>query len=125
MSSKPVTKRQRRERRSRRVRARIRGTAQRPRLNVFRSSKQVFAQLVDDDRSNTLVSAHSREVKGGKADVGGREGKVADAYLVGKILADKAKKLKIGRAVFDRAGYKYHGRVRAVAEGARDNGLAL
>ncbi len=110
-----------REVRRARVRAKLIGTASSPRLNVFRSLRQVFAQLIDDTTGKTLASVHGRVVK--KADVGDRKGKIAVAYLVGMELAEKAKALNIKSVVFDRAGYKYHGRVKAVADGARAGGL--
>ncbi len=105
------------ERRKTKVRAKIRGTAKRPRLSVFRSNKAVTAQLIDDEQGKTLVSANEKEIK----KSGGT--KVERAELVGGIIAKKAKKKKIGRIVFDRGPYRYHGRVRAVAEGARKGGL--
>ncbi len=111
-----------RERRRARVRAQISGTASRPRLNVFRSLLGMSAQLIDDEAGKTLVSANSKsDAKIG--DAGERKGKVAVAYLVGKALAEKAKAKGITMVVFDRAGYAYHGRVAALAEGARDGGL--
>ena len=120
---KLVNKQKRRARRQQRVRARVFGTAAKPRLNVFRGSLGTYAQLVDDSAGKTLAAVHSKKVEVKKADVGERKAKVAAAYLVGKILAEKAKALGIIKAVFDRGGYKYHGRVAAVAEGARDGGL--
>jgi large subunit ribosomal protein L18 len=102
-----------------RIRKKISGTAQRPRLVVFRSLKHIYAQLVDDERGHTLVAASDLS----KDLVREKPGKVGTAYAVGKLLAEKAKALGIGRVVFDRAGYRYHGRVRALAEGAREGGL--
>jgi large subunit ribosomal protein L18 len=98
------------ERRRARVRGKIRGTPECPRLSVFRSNKHVYAQLIDDVRGETLVAAS------GGADV-------AAAGEVGKILAGKAMRSGIKKVVFDRGGYKYHGRVKALAEGARQGGL--
>lgn len=120
-----------RARRHRRVRARVRGTAARPRLSVFRSGQHVTAQLIDDAAGVTIVSATDREPavptpQGQDPDrsVGtGGNRKVATAHVVGKLLAERAKEKGITAAVFDRGGYAYHGRVRAVAEGAREGGL--
>ena len=99
------------------------GTAEKPRLVVFRSLKHIYAQLVDDVSGNTLVtcSTTGKELK----DKGSSGGKVELGKLVGMNLADEAKKKKITAAVFDRNGYLYHGRVKAVAEGARENGLKI
>lgn len=113
------TREQRRHRRHLRVRKKIRGTAQRPRLVVFRSSKHIYAQLVDDDSSTTLLGASDRSA--GLAIE--RAGKVAKGHALGKLVAAKAKDRGITRVVFDRAGYRYHGRVKAVADGARQGGL--
>lgn len=112
----------RRRSRQARVRARVTGTAWRPRLNVYRSRMGMYAQLVDDVAGKTLVGIHSKTIKN-QFNGGERKAKVATAYLVGKAVAEKAKALNIVTAVFDRAGYRYHGRVQAVAEGARDGGL--
>ena len=99
------------------------GTAEKPRLVVFRSLKHIYAQLVDDVSGNTLVTSSTagKELK----DKGSSGGKVELSKLVGMNLADEAKKKKITAAVFDRNGYLYHGRVKAVAEGARENGLKI
>lgn len=121
MKGKLNTKNDRRVCRQKRVRAKIFGTATRPRLNVFRSLRHVFVQLIDDDKNKTLVGVNSKSIKSG--DASGRKAKTAIAYLTGKALAEKAKGLNIKTVVFDRAGFNYHGRVRAVAEGARDSGL--
>jgi large subunit ribosomal protein L18 len=104
-----------RRRRHLRVRKKVSGTADRPRLVVFRSDKHTYAQLVDDDAGRTLATVSSVKVSGGK--------KVEKAAAVGKQVASVAKERGITRVVFDRAGYKYHGRVKAVAEGAREGGL--
>ena len=114
MSSLSV--REARLRRHRRVRGKIRGTAERPRLAVYRSNRGIFAQLVDDDAGKTIVSASWTTVapKGDKS---------AQAAEVGKALAAAAKKAGIETVVFDRAGYLYHGRVKALADGAREGGL--
>ena len=111
-----LTVREARLRRHRRVRGKIRGTAERPRLAVYRSNRGIFAQLVDDDAGKTIVSASWTAV-GAKGD------KSEQAAAVGKALAVAAKKAGIETVVFDRAGYLYHGRVKALAEGAREGGL--
>ena len=122
MNKKNKTKGERRHRRRVRVRSRITGTAERPRLNIFRSLTSLSLQLIDDTVGKTLVSVSSKkDVK--KGDAGERSGKVAQAYLLGQAIAEKAKVAKIENVVFDRAGYTYHGRVRAAADGARDGGL--
>lgn len=119
---KPKTKQERREKRRIRIRSRVIGTLERPRLNVFRSAMGMYLQLIDDKASRTLESVHSKHVKEA-SDAGGRNGKMAVAYQLGKALAEKAKAIGITTIVFDRAGYAYHGRVKAAAEGARDGGL--
>jgi len=112
-----LTKREARIRRHRRVRGKVAGTAERPRLAVFRSNRGIFAQLVDDEAGRTLASASWTAL--GKA--GGS--KTEQAAEVGKALAAAAKKAGIERCVFDRGGYLFHGRVKALAEGAREGGL--
>ncbi|HQF57099.1 MAG TPA: 50S ribosomal protein L18 [Candidatus Magasanikbacteria bacterium] len=109
------------ERRKNRIRAKISGTAEKPRLNVHRSLTNIFAQLIDDVAGKTLVSVHSKKIKPGEAKE--YKGKTALAYLVGKEIATQAKAKGITKIVFDRAGNKYHGRIAALAEGARENGL--
>lgn len=106
-----------RKRRHQRVRNKISGTANVPRLNVFRSNSQIFAQIIDDENGTTLVSSSSVELKIKNG------GNVEGATLVGKDIAEKAKKKNIEKVVFDRGGYLYHGRVKALAEAARENGL--
>lgn len=113
----------RKERRRARVRSRISGTAKRPRLTVFRSLRGMYVQIINDEAGTTLLSVHSKAIT--PKDVGERTGKTAIAYAIGKEIAAQAKKEKIETIVFDRAGYPYHGRVRAVAEGARDGGLTF
>ena len=115
----PRTREERRYRRHLRVRKRVMGTAERPRLVVFRSLKHMYARLVDDDRGRTLLGVSDRS-DGIERD---GTGKLARARATGKLLAAKATAAGITKAVFDRAGYRYHGRVRAVAEGAREGGL--
>ena len=112
-----LTVREARVRRHRRVRKAVSGSAERPRLVVFRSNRGIFAQLVDDEAGRTLASAswlQQRSFKGNKTE---------QAAAVGKALAAEAKKAGIETCVFDRAGYLYHGRVKALAEGAREGGL--
>ena len=116
-----TSRKERRERKRIRVRKKINGTRECPRLNVFRSARHIYAQLVDDERGVTLCAASTllpelkeKQVDGGKIDV---------ARAVGEMVAEKAKSLGIERVVFDRAGYLYHGRVKALAEGARAKGL--
>ena len=116
----PKTRTQLRYRRHLRVRSKMAGSAERPRLVVFRSLKHIYAQLVDDDRGVTLLGV-SDGSEGIAAD--GAAGKVVRGKAVGKLLAEKAKAAGFSRVVFDRAGYRYHGRVQAVAEGAREGGL--
>ena len=110
-----------RQRRQRRVRARLDGTPERPRLNVYRSLTNIYAQVIDDHAGRTLVAASSidSEIRG---QLEGKS-KVEIARLVGKIVAERAKNAGIKTVVFDRAGYQYHGRVAALAEGAREAGL--
>lgn len=109
-----------------RVRSRIRGTAARPRLSVFRGLKAVTVQLVDDAAGRTLCFVKSNALKKVETDAKSPfSGKEAAAYAAGLALAEKAKALGIAGAVFDRGGYRYHGRVAAVAAGARAGGLAL
>ncbi len=105
-----------------RVRARIQGTAERPRLAVFRSLREVYAQIIDDNAGKTLLSVHSKTADM-TAEVGERKGKTAVAYRVGQQIAKKAQAAGITTVVFDRGGFSYHGRVQAVADGARDGGL--
>jgi large subunit ribosomal protein L18 len=113
-----VTTRQARERRHRRIRGKVAGTADRPRLAVFRSNKGIFAQLVDDASGRTIAGASwlglAKSFKGKKVEQAGE---------VGKAVAAAAKKAGIDTVVFDRGGYLYHGRVKALAEGAREGGL--
>jgi large subunit ribosomal protein L18 len=102
-----------------RIRAKIAGTAQKPRLSVFRSNRDVYVQLIDDDNSVTLAAASSRD-----KDIAAQSGtKVEKSKLVGQAIARKAKELGLEGVVFDRGGNLYHGRVKQVAEGAREGGL--
>ena len=100
-----------------RVRNKISGTSECPRLNVFRSNSHIFAQIIDDEKGTTLVSSSSQELKIKNG------GNIEGAKLVGKDIAEKAKKSGIAKVVFDRGGYLYHGRVEALADAARENGL--
>lgn len=122
MKNQSMKRRVRRERIKKHIRKKIYGTPECPRLTVFRSLKGITAQMVDDTTSKTLVtvSSHSKALKD---DVKKTKGKVEVAKLVGKTLADKAKELKVEKVVFDRSGYLFHGRVKAVADGAREAGL--
>ena len=115
-----LTTREARLRRHRRVRSKVRGTAERPRLAVFRSNRGIFAQLIDDESGRTIAGASwlglSKSFKGSKTE---------QAAEVGKRLADAAKKAGVEAAVFDRGGYLFHGRVKALADGAREGGLRI
>jgi large subunit ribosomal protein L18 len=112
-----TTKPQQRLRRRRRVRAKITGTAERPRLSVFRSNKGVFAQLIDDRNAKTIAAVSWIEPDLRKL------GSMEQAKRVGELLAERAKAAGVESCVFDRGGYRYHGRVKALAEGAREGGL--
>ena len=112
------TKEQKRLRRRRRVRAKVRGSAERPRLSVYRSNVHIYAQLIDDDARATLAAADSREV-------GPAENRKDASRQVGELIASRASEAGIETAVFDRGGNKYHGRIAALAEGAREGGLKL
>jgi large subunit ribosomal protein L18 len=114
-------KRASRERRQRRVRARVVGTVERPRLNVFRSLDNIYAQVIDDSTGRTLVSASTIDREIAK-EIAGKT-KIECAKIVGMKLAERAKNAGISKIVFDRGGYRYHGRVAALAQGARDGGL--
>jgi large subunit ribosomal protein L18 len=113
------TKPQRRLRRRRRVRAKIRGSAERPRLSVFRSNRGLFAQLIDDDAARTVAAVSWTEPKLRKL------APLEQAKRVGELLAQRAKEAGVETCVFDRGGYRYHGRVQALAEGAREGGLSF
>ena len=111
-------KRLHREKRHKRVRRKVSGTAERPRLSVYRSNAHIYAQLVNDDAGNTLAAADSREV-------GEAENRKEAARKVGELIANRATDAGIEAVVFDRGGNKYHGRIAALAEGARSGGLKL
>ncbi|HUS85628.1 MAG TPA: 50S ribosomal protein L18 [Bacteroidales bacterium] len=114
-----LLKTERRRRIRYRIRKKIEGTAERPRLAVFRSNKQIYIQVVDDKKGVTLVSASSKE----KTVLEVKCKKVEKAALVGKLIAEKCKEKGIASVVFDRGGYKYHGRVKSLADAAREGGL--
>ena len=103
-----------------RIRVKVAGTAERPRLNVYRSTKHIYVQLIDDHKGATIVSANSAEGKKGEKRTGGN---VGSAKQVGKAIAERAKQKGITKVVFDRGGYIYHGRVKALADAAREAGL--
>ena len=115
----PGTKEARRLKRRRRVRAKVHGTATRPRISIFRSNRGIAAQLVDDEHGHTLAAVSWTE-----ADLKGLK-PMEQAGRAGQLLADRAKAAGIERAVFDRGGYQYHGLVKAFAEGVREGGLAV
>ncbi|HET6867594.1 MAG TPA: 50S ribosomal protein L18 [Solirubrobacteraceae bacterium] len=112
-----LTKPAQRLRRRRRVRAKVRGSAERPRISVFRSNRGIFAQLIDDDSGRTVASVSWIE-----ADLRGLS-RMEQATRVGTLLAERARAAGVETAVFDRGGYQYHGRVKALADGAREGGL--
>lgn len=119
-------KRQKRYKRHRRVRAKIFGTAKRPRFSIFRSNQHIYGQLIDDEKGHTLVSANDLDIKNKSEKKKAEDklsGKIKTAYQIGQLVAKKALEQKINKVVFDRGGYKYHGRVRAIADGARKGGL--
>ena len=135
---KSTSKQQKRYRRHKRVRAKICGTVKRPRFCVFRSNKHIYCQLINDEKGEILTAAHDYEIrqkiknkkqedpkkkisKENKKEI--KIGKIAIAYDVGILIAQEALEKKIKKVVFDRGGYKYHGRVKALAEGAREGGL--
>jgi len=117
------SEREARERRHARVRKKVSGTPERPRLNVYRSLEHIYAQVIDDTKGHTLVSASTLDKEVVKQL--GKEGKpkVDEAKLVGQIVAERAKQAGITTVVFDRGGYRYHGRIKALADGAREAGL--
>ena len=116
-----LTKAERRQRIKYRIRKRLSGTGERPRMTVYRSNKQIYVQLVDDISGQTLVSASSKE----KEIASQKVNKIDQAKLVGKRIAEKAKEKGIETVVFDRNGYLYHGRVKNLADAARESGLKL
>jgi large subunit ribosomal protein L18 len=116
-----LSKDQHRRRVHERVRTRVQGTSERPRLCVYRSLEHIYAQVIDDRTGKTLVSASSVDGETKKALKGG--GNIAAAKVIGKALAERAKAAGVSKVVFDRGGYKYHGRVKALADAAREAGL--
>ncbi|MFN3406377.1 MAG: 50S ribosomal protein L18 [Caldimicrobium sp.] len=125
---KTEVKVEKRFRRKKRIRKKVFGLSDRPRLSVFRSKKQIYAQIIDDTLGQTIVACSSlspeiREKIKDLKEKGEIKNKVDIAFLVGKYLAEKAKEKGISKVVFDRGGYKYHGRVKALADGAREGGL--
>jgi large subunit ribosomal protein L18 len=114
-----LTKQQKRMRRRRRVRSKVRGTAERPRLSVYRSNRGVFAQLVDDNAGRTLAAVNWTEKDLRSMD------RMEQAKRAGEVLAKRASDAGVQSCVFDRGGYRYHGRVKALAEGAREGGLKV
>lgn len=109
-----VTKQQKKIRRHNRVRAKVKGTSQMPRLCVFRSNQHITAQVIDDEKGKTIIFASDEKLKGNKSQ---------KAIEVGKAIAKLAQEKKISKVVFDRGGFNYHGRVKALADGAREGGL--
>jgi len=139
---KKNAKQEKRQRRHKRVRGKIYGTAFRPRLCVFRSNKHIYAQIIDDESGKTLAVSNDSELKKKKEPAGSAKGEktkvfhdekkkdeqkraknIAIAYEVGELIAKKSLAKKIEKVVFDRGGYKYHGKIKAIAEGARSAGL--
>ena len=114
-----LSKQQRRLRRRRRIRAKVRGSAERPRLSVYRSNRGIFAQLVDDDAGTTIAAVNWTE-----SELRGLD-PMEQAKTAGQALAKRASEAGVSICVFDRSGYRYHGRVKALAEGAREGGLKL
>ena len=110
-----------RKRRHRRIRMKLSGTAVRPRMNIFRSLDNIFVQVIDDERGHTLASASTID-KELRAQMDGKT-KTEQAQLVGKVIAERAQAADVTEVVFDRGGYIYHGRVKALADGAREGGL--
>ena len=108
-----------------RVRNKVSGTAERPRLAVFRSLKNIYVQIIDDQSGNTIVSASSLEDKVKDKNIADNSGKMNISLVVGQVVAERAKKKGIGTVVFDRGGFKFHGRVKALAEAARKGGLVF
>jgi large subunit ribosomal protein L18 len=113
------SKKDKRQKARYKIRKRVSGTKEMPRLAVFRSNKEIYAQLIDDDSSSTLASASSRE----KITPNDKANKVNQAKLVGKLIAERAKEAGVSSVVFDRGGFLYHGRVKALADSAREAGL--
>jgi len=121
-----LKKQEKRHRKHKRVRAKIFGTAKRPRFCAFRSANHIYAQLINDENGKTLFSVSDLNLPSKKTSEKNKKdlkGKMLRAYEIGRLIAKKATENKIKEVVFDRGGYKYHGRVKALAEGAREGGL--
>ena len=122
--NKQIAKNQRKYRRKAKVRSKISGTSKCPRLSVYRSNSSMYVQLIDDKKGRTIASAHSRELKEVKADKDSKLGtKERTSFMLGELIAKKGIDAKVKKVVFDRGSYLYHGRVKAVGEGARKGGL--
>jgi len=119
-----IDRKKARLKRKKRIRKKVMGTAQRPRLTVFRSAKHIYAQIINDTEGVTLAAASSLEtaVKN-ESSLGEEQGKVPTAAFVGKLVAERAKEKGVQQVVFDRNGFKYHGRIKSVSDGARKAGL--
>lgn len=115
-----ISRKDQRARKKRKIRAKVWGTVEKPRLSVFKSSLHIYAQLIDDDLSKTLAAASDLEIKKSQKS---KKKKSQIALEVGQKIGQKAKKINIKKVIFDRSGFKYHGRVKALAEGARKAGL--
>jgi large subunit ribosomal protein L18 len=115
-----LTKSARRNRIHLRIRKTVQGTAEKPRLSIYRSNKEIYAQVIDDVNGNTLAAASSRDKEVSDVKV---DNKVGEAQLVGKLVGERAKKAGVSNIGFDRSGYLYHGRVKSLADGAREAGL--
>lgn len=121
MKDRIKIKKEKQKRRHKRVRAKVEGTTICPRLSVFRSSKHIYVQLIDDERGQTLAAVSDLEFRDKKEEKIKKKSEIA--YQIGQLIAKKALEKKIKKVIFDRDGYKYHGRIKAVAEGAREGGL--
>lgn len=121
--NKEKTLNQKAARRQKRVRAKIEGTKERPRLCVSKSKRFLYLQIIDDTAGKTIVSAHSREIKENKKAKTDKAEAYSNEFALGKMIADKALAKKIKKVVFDRSGNRYHGRIKAAADGARNGGL--
>ncbi len=122
VTKKMRAKRERRERAHLRVRSRVRGSAERPRLSVYKSLQYIYAQVIDDDRGVTIAQANSTD-QDIKSRLSGSASGVEAAKLVGEVIAERAKEKGVEKVVFDRGGYIYHGKVKAIADAAREKGL--
>ena len=109
----------------RKKRSKIRGDSTRPRLSVFRSKRYIYAQIIDDSQGKTLAAASDKEAEKSKKGKASKSGNLIKANLTGRLLAQKAIRLKLKKVVFDRGRYPYHGRVKALADGAREGGLVF